>query len=244
MKNILLLSVLAAISCGNYASATMEQTPSKTSKLPPKYIIQNVDAPRNFEQMNIFDAIEDGNAEAVSEITYKDKKMVNALNSTEQRFTPLHFAVMKGNLDVIWALLKAGAKVDAKNSARRTPINYAKSDEIKRLFATWENLKLEFAKAVLSGNVEYVEKHYKLDLQYVKEHHKLDIDLESHEGGYGLANVPISEETLLNLGEDKLVKVLKFKDLQFGKKERKEFLPIEIAFCLEDINMVDKLCEA
>ena len=39
MKNILLLSVLAAVSCGNYASATMEQTPSKTSKLPPKYII-------------------------------------------------------------------------------------------------------------------------------------------------------------------------------------------------------------
>ena len=303
MKNILLLSVLAAVSCGNYASATMEQTPSKTSKLPPKYIIPNqkvsgvsrsVDAPRNLEQRSIFDAIESGDVGAVNQIIDKDKKMVNVLNSPKQRLTPLHFAVMKGNPDIILILLKAGAKVDARDWARRTPINYAKSDEIKRLFATWKELA-SYEKQSQSFEQErknleeqerkYLERRQKMQERRLKskpaaenlepqrtlkekpspfakkigaleekrtaeEQNFLKLQFAdailSRDMGYvaehsDLIETPISEETLLRLGQDKLVKVLKLKDSHFGRKERKGFLPIEIAFCLEDINMVNRL---
>ncbi len=56
---------------------------------------------------------------------------VNAKSKYET--TPLHRAASEGHTEVVKILLKAGAKVNAKNNRGRTPLDYARQKQIKQL---------------------------------------------------------------------------------------------------------------
>ena len=45
--------------------------------------------------------------------------------------TPLHMACMRGYTDIVLALVRAGADTLTKNKNDETPLDYAKSEEIK-----------------------------------------------------------------------------------------------------------------
>ena len=47
--------------------------------------------------------------------------------------TPLHVAVSEDNRDVVQVLLQAGANVNAQDKYKRTPLSFAKSEEVRKL---------------------------------------------------------------------------------------------------------------
>ena len=48
-------------------------------------------------------------------------------------YSPLHFAVNRGNIDIVELLISAGAKVNAGGYDGDTPFEYANSEEMKAL---------------------------------------------------------------------------------------------------------------
>ena len=69
----------------------------------------------------IHDAVRGGDAAAVARLLKKDAKLVN-LADEESGATPLYHAVDVGNLELVKALLKAGAKVNVKTDDGMTPV--------------------------------------------------------------------------------------------------------------------------
>lgn len=64
----------------------------------------------------------------------RDEEFSNALNNraTFLGFTPLHYAVLTDNFDVVKLLVKNGANPTLENDAGHSPLMYAKDEEIKQ----------------------------------------------------------------------------------------------------------------
>lgn len=56
--------------------------------------------------------------------------------SIEYRLTPLHFAAENGHLSVCQELLKNGASIRIRDREGNTPLDLAKNEQIKQLFAS------------------------------------------------------------------------------------------------------------
>lgn len=55
--------------------------------------------------------------------------------------TPLHIATRKGNLEIVEALLAAGARTDIMSEFGQTPKDYAKTRQLRALFKKYETEK-------------------------------------------------------------------------------------------------------
>ncbi|KAJ2450697.1 hypothetical protein EV183_004103 [Coemansia sp. RSA 2336] len=53
-------------------------------------------------------------------------------------WTALHWACVRGNIEVVGALIRAGAQTDIKNNKGQTPLDVCKSDEIRAIFPGFE----------------------------------------------------------------------------------------------------------
>ena len=75
----------------------------------------------------IHDAASKGDLEKVKALLKDNPKVVFSLatNKDEEGSTPLHFAALKGHLDVVALLLASKADVNAKNNEGSTPLHYA-----------------------------------------------------------------------------------------------------------------------
>ncbi|MEI6653151.1 MAG: ankyrin repeat domain-containing protein [Verrucomicrobiota bacterium] len=69
----------------------------------------------------IHDAVRAGDAAVVVRLLKKDAKLVN-LADEKLRASPLYYAVVAGNMEIVRVLLKAGAKVNAKADGGMTPM--------------------------------------------------------------------------------------------------------------------------
>lgn len=74
--------------------------------------------------MSIFQAITRNNIFALKEIVNADKNLVNSKNLVLGE-SPLHFAVLAHNMQIVKYLLLNQANVNSKNDYRRTPLHYA-----------------------------------------------------------------------------------------------------------------------
>jgi hypothetical protein len=84
--------------------------------------------------MDIFSAVETGNADMVQELIGQDQRVVNQQDAIG--FTPLLRAAYKGNPEIVRLLLRAGAEVNKRNRAGRTPLYLAvnsRNPEIVRM---------------------------------------------------------------------------------------------------------------
>ena len=73
--------------------------------------------------MALHDAIGFGHLDVVKSILQKDFSCVN--NPSWHGITPLHYAVIKGNLEITDILLSYGANVNARNNFNETPLHCA-----------------------------------------------------------------------------------------------------------------------
>mmetsp|Transcript_11468 Transcript_11468/g.13598 ORF Transcript_11468/g.13598 Transcript_11468/m.13598 type:complete len:164 (-) Transcript_11468:74-565(-) len=71
----------------------------------------------------IFKAVDDGDLDGVVECLKEDPKNRDLRN--KDGWTPLHAAAYNGELQIMEALLKAGAKVNDKDHDGDTPVHYA-----------------------------------------------------------------------------------------------------------------------
>jgi ankyrin repeat protein len=82
----------------------------------------------NLSAQNIHEAVEKGDLARVKELVEKDSEMVNARATGQYaylKFTPLHFAALKGHNDIIQYLIKKGADISAQDSDGSAPLNWA-----------------------------------------------------------------------------------------------------------------------
>lgn len=74
-------------------------------------------------QTPIFGSIEDGDKEEFDECLSQTPECVHETN--KNGWTPLHQAAFSGELEMLQALLKAGAKIDETDHDGDTPVHYA-----------------------------------------------------------------------------------------------------------------------
>ena len=74
-------------------------------------------------QTPIFGSIEDGDKEEFDECLSQTPDCVHETN--KNGWTPLHQAAFSGELEMLQALLKAGAKIDETDHDGDTPVHYA-----------------------------------------------------------------------------------------------------------------------
>lgn len=70
--------------------------------------------------MNIFEAIKQGDLETIIILIRKNKVDTNYID--EEGRTVLHYAALKGHLDIVKAFIKFGAEVDARDRRNVTPL--------------------------------------------------------------------------------------------------------------------------
>ena len=135
-------------------------TRSKTLKLTtPDEIIpitvydNNMGEGDYFEATRLLSAVIHGNSDLVKNLL---KNRVD-VNEHEERYkiTPLHFAVQKGDKDIIEILLRAGANPNVKDIFHRTPLHYAIDGDNKDVIRLIMNAEIaDNEKNVGSSNVQ------------------------------------------------------------------------------------------
>ena len=73
--------------------------------------------------MIIFDLLRKGDSKAVLTLIKDSPKLVDERD--ENQYTPLHWAVAKGPIELVEALIKAGADLEAKDYQEKTPLHVA-----------------------------------------------------------------------------------------------------------------------
>ncbi len=90
-------------------------------------------ASSNAWSQTIFDAVKKGDAAAVTALLANDASQIKARD--RYTLTPLHWAVLEGNRDMVERLVAAGADMNARNRLNATPLDVARlhrQDEIVR----------------------------------------------------------------------------------------------------------------
>ena len=82
----------------------------------------------------IHDAVQVGKLNLIKQLVIKDKRSVNAKNST--LWTPLHIAANMGRTGIVQFLITNGADVNAQCSLGGTPFHYANNVSISKILVT------------------------------------------------------------------------------------------------------------
>jgi ankyrin repeat protein len=77
----------------------------------------------------IFDAIRKGDVAAVKALVEKAPTLVDSRDGVSM--TPLHYAALGGNLELVNYLLDKGAKIDLKSARLKTPLHLAAMNDLK-----------------------------------------------------------------------------------------------------------------
>ncbi len=81
------------------------------------------------QSQDVFEAVKSNDLTKVKALVIADPQVVNARDNTGR--TPLHYAAMSGNAEVIKILLKRGAMPSASNKSGYTPLVYAANGGFK-----------------------------------------------------------------------------------------------------------------
>ncbi|KAJ2851124.1 hypothetical protein IWW36_001375 [Coemansia brasiliensis] len=71
-------------------------------------------------------------------------------------WTALHWACVRGNIEVVGTLIRAGAQTDIKNNKGQTPLDVCKSNEIRAIFPDFKPSNSEASLLSNSANMPFV----------------------------------------------------------------------------------------
>lgn len=114
-------------------------------------IVINYTGTRN----TLVQAVEDNNLSEVKMRVYMGER-VNAKDKGYDGNSPLHVAVENGNLEIVQVLLNAGAKINSKNSEKRTPLMMLDEDANVELVNLLLRYKAKINLADKEGNTALI----------------------------------------------------------------------------------------
>lgn len=147
-------------------------------------------------------AVQNDDLDEVKNLIARGKR-VNVRDRNYDGNSPLHFAVENGNLEIVQVLLNAGAKINFKNSEKRTPLMMLDEDATPELV----NLLLRYG-----AQVESVDKEKNTALIVAASYSSKDVVQTLINAGANVNAVNIQGETALmhaaENGDSEIVRLL------------------------------------
>jgi len=203
----------------NVNSQGSEDDPNSMDGVEPGVLVDGV-APKS----ELFVAISKNEADAVYSMIKGNRALVNTLDETTGA-TPLQYAVLRGNYDIVRFLLNNSADVNSKGNTGRAPLHLAAFDGNEKIAKLLIDYKAQINAADVNGATPLIissgRRHTAVAKLLLKQKAKLN-EKEKESGLTALHAAVLS-------GDDEMVRELLQKGANRNIKDASGMTPLELA---------------